>query len=82
MLQLYDPDRSQVVLNRGRISSWIAFQGSAHAASAHAADLDKGAGFRILTGTVISPTLGSQIRDFLQQLPGRKVAPVGACRPA
>jgi molybdopterin-containing oxidoreductase family iron-sulfur binding subunit len=71
VLQLYDPDRSQVVLNRGRISSWISFQ-SALARELAEADLDKGAGFRILTETVVSPTLGSQIQDFLQLLPAAK----------
>ena len=71
VLQLYDPDRSQVVLNRGRISSWISFQG-ALARERATADFDKGAGFRILTETVVSPTLGNQIKGFLQELPGAK----------
>ena len=49
----------------------MAFQG-ALATERAAADFDKGASFRILTETVVSPTLGSQIKDFLQQLPGAK----------
>ena len=71
VLQLYDPDRSQVVLNRGRISSWINFQ-AAIMRERERANLDKGAGFRILSETVVSPTLGSQIKALLQELPGAK----------
>ena len=67
VLQLYDPDRSQVVLNRGRISSWISFQ-SALARELAEADLDKGAGFRILTETCLlytSRSLGNQVAMIL-----------------
>ncbi len=71
VLQLYDPDRSQAVLNRGRISSWIAFQ-AAMMQERERANLNKGAGVRILTETVVSPTLGAQIKEFLQQLPAAK----------
>src|ERR1700691_3236165 len=51
VLTLYDPDRSQAVTHNGFISTWgsfIAALGSAR----DAAGLNKGEGFRILTGTV------------------------------
>src|SRR5437868_146947 len=50
VLTLYDPDRSQVATNRGRISSWVAFQ-AALTTEKQRADLNQGAGFRILTET-------------------------------
>ncbi|MBV8817509.1 MAG: TAT-variant-translocated molybdopterin oxidoreductase [Acidobacteriaceae bacterium] len=68
VLQLYDPDRSQVVLNRGRISNWLSFQASLLGERERAMQ-NRGAKFRILSSTVISPTLGSQIKAFQQQLP-------------
>src|ERR1700736_5689436 len=71
VLTLYDPDRSQVATNRGRISSWVAFQ-AALTAERERANLNQGAGFRILTETVISPTPGNQINAVLKQLPKAK----------
>jgi molybdopterin-containing oxidoreductase family iron-sulfur binding subunit len=71
VLTLYDPDRSQVATNRGRISSWVGFQ-AALTQERERANLNKGAGFRILTETVTSPTLGNQIKDFQKQLPAAK----------
>jgi molybdopterin-containing oxidoreductase family iron-sulfur binding subunit len=71
LLQLYDPDRSQVVLNRGRIGGWLSFQAALLRERERAA-LTQGAGFRILTETVVSPTLGSQIQQFIQQMPAAK----------
>ena len=40
------------------------------------AGLKKGAGFRILTGTVTSPTLAAQIQEFLDGVSGSEVASV------
>ena len=71
ILTLYDPDRSQVVLSKGRISTWSAFQADM-SKERERANLNKGAGFRVLTETVVSPTLGAQIKGLLQQLPGAK----------
>jgi len=71
VLTLYDPDRSQAVTHNGFISTWgsfIAALGSAR----DAAGLKKGEGFRILTGTVTSPTLASQIQQFLAAYPSAK----------
>src|SRR5437588_10027840 len=60
ILTLYDPDRSQTVMRNGYISGWGSFI-TAITAAREAAGTRKGAGLRILTGTVTSPTLASQI---------------------
>jgi molybdopterin-containing oxidoreductase family iron-sulfur binding subunit len=68
LLGLYDPDRSQLVTRGGRIDTWEHFQTLA---------LDiretlrtrKGAGLRILTQTVASPTLADQLRRLFEQFP-------------
>src|SRR5271155_179246 len=70
VLTLYDPDRSQTVILEGRISSWGAFvtaMGDARSCLA-----PRGAGLRILTETVASPTLAAQIRGLLTQFPDAK----------
>ena len=77
VLSLYDPDRSQVVLREGQISTFNNFLADLTIA------LDeqrarKGAGLRILTETVGSPTLARQIRTLLEQVPRGQVAPVRA----
>ena len=71
VLTLYDPDRAQVVIYDGRIGSWSTFLTSAEQ---YRADLllRKGAGLRILTGTVTSPTLADQINSLLAQFPQAK----------
>ncbi len=68
VLSLYDPDRSQAVYTRGRLTSWSAFltEFETLAASLLAS---KGAGLRILTETVTSPTLASQMRAVLARYP-------------
>jgi molybdopterin-containing oxidoreductase family iron-sulfur binding subunit len=68
LMDLYDPDRSAAVLYGGNVSDWITFLGAVEAMLAeHAAD--RGAGLRILTGTVISPTLGAQLQALLARYP-------------
>jgi Fe-S-cluster-containing dehydrogenase component len=71
LLGLYDPDRSQTVQFTGEIRSWSAFLDAAQdlATSVKASN---GAGFRILTGTVSSPTLTAQIRKLLALYPQAK----------
>ncbi len=71
VLTLYDPDRSQVLTHEGRIGSWGAF----FAAVNNARDehrLGKGAGLRVLTETVTSPTLTYQLRALLTEFPSAK----------
>jgi MoCo/4Fe-4S cofactor protein with predicted Tat translocation signal len=71
VLTLYDPDRSQTVLHNGYLNSWTSFV-AALAAARDVSDLRKGTGFRILTGTVTSPTLKAQIERFLGAFPQAK----------
>jgi len=71
VLTLYDPDRSQTVTRNGAISDWGHFL-SALAGARDIAGLKHGSGFRILTGTVTSPTLASQLKGFLSAYPEAK----------
>ncbi len=71
ILDLYDPDRSQVVIHEGRISSYAAFL-SAVADLRTNLGATKGAGLRILTETTTSPTLGWQMQELLKEFPEAK----------
>src|SRR5687768_14263807 len=70
VLGLYDPDRSQVVRKLGDTATWSEFLG----ALLPVLDAAKtnGAGLRLLTQTITSPTLGAQIQALLAQYPGMK----------
>ncbi|MGH7429762.1 MAG: TAT-variant-translocated molybdopterin oxidoreductase, partial [Candidatus Methylomirabilaceae bacterium] len=68
VLTLYDPDRSQVVTSGGRISTWDAFLG-ALSLELEGQRVSKGAGLRVLTETVTSPTLAHQLRALLASFP-------------
>ncbi len=68
ILGLYDPDRSQTVTSAGEIRTWDAFV----AALERALEAERGkggAGFRILTETISSPTLAAQMRALLTAFP-------------
>ena len=68
VLGLYDPDRSQKLLHLGQPASWDAFLSGLN--DALALQLGKqGAGLRILTETVTSPALASQLESILKQYP-------------
>ena len=71
ILGLYDPDRSQTLTNLGDIRPWSAFLGAIRAALTAQQPL-KGAGLRILTESVSSPTLAAQIRDVRSRYPSAK----------
>jgi MoCo/4Fe-4S cofactor protein with predicted Tat translocation signal len=71
ILSLYDPDRAQTTLYTGEIRSWSAFLDAAPAMTTNV-KATNGAGFRILTGTVTSPTLAWQINKLLAQYPQAK----------
>src|SRR5688572_5621969 len=70
VLNLYDPDRSQVVRKYGDTVTWgdfiAALQPIATAAKTN------GAGLRILTQTITSPTFGAQMQALLAQFPGMR----------
>ncbi|HUE69724.1 MAG TPA: TAT-variant-translocated molybdopterin oxidoreductase [Pirellulaceae bacterium] len=68
ILSLYDPDRSQTVMHRGAISTWDKFM-TEMAAQREKLVASRGAGLRILTETVTSPTLSGQLRVLLEELP-------------
>src|SRR5579864_7930726 len=71
ILDLYDPDRSQTITNKGETSTWGAFAGSMRDA-ANAEKGQAGAGIRILSETVISPTLADEINAVLKSYPKAK----------
>ncbi len=71
ILGLYDPDRSQSVMSMGDQRSWAAFL-SAIRGPLSAQKALQGAGIRILTPTISSPTLADQLRNFLKVYPQAK----------
>ncbi len=89
VLTLYDPDRSQTILYNGRISSWPSFINAVNIVREQQSSR-RGAGLRILTETVTSPTLAAQIASLLAEFPearwhqyepaGRDSARAGALR--
>ena len=68
ILSLYDPDRSQTVMLRGAISTWDKFI-TELASQREKLVAGRGAGLRVLTETVTSPTLAGQMRALLEELP-------------
>jgi MoCo/4Fe-4S cofactor protein with predicted Tat translocation signal len=71
ILGLYDPDRSQTVVSMGDQRSWEAFLGAIRG-PLNAQKALQGAGIRILTPTISSPTLADQLRGFLKIYPQAK----------
>jgi molybdopterin-containing oxidoreductase family iron-sulfur binding subunit len=71
VLNLYDPDRAQTVTSLGEIRTWSDFLLAMQKPVVDAKALG-GTPFRILTGTVTSPTLAAQIQNVLNQIPGAK----------
>ncbi|HKQ52701.1 MAG TPA: TAT-variant-translocated molybdopterin oxidoreductase, partial [Pyrinomonadaceae bacterium] len=71
ILTLYDPDRSQVLTYREEIRAWPAFVAEMRTALEEQRKT-QGAGFRILTETVSSPTLAAQLRAILTEFPAAK----------
>jgi molybdopterin-containing oxidoreductase family iron-sulfur binding subunit len=69
ILNLYDPDRAQVVRHEGTIASWESFV-SAVGPELDALRASGGGGLRLLTPPVTSPTLSAQIKSLLEQFPG------------
>ena len=71
VLTMYDPDRSKTVLQLGQTRTWA----EAEAAIRRAMDKERsrqGAGLRILTETVVSPTLAWQLDELLKANPQAK----------
>lgn len=68
ILTLYDPDRSQVVMNDATISTHEAFLGNV-APRLETVREQGGRGLRILTECVLSPTLAAQLQQLQKQFP-------------
>jgi molybdopterin-containing oxidoreductase family iron-sulfur binding subunit len=64
ILQLWDPDRSQAISHRGDTAARSELDAALLAMTA-GFDRDAGAGLRVLTGTVTSPTLSAQLDELL-----------------
>jgi molybdopterin-containing oxidoreductase family iron-sulfur binding subunit len=71
VLGLYDPERSRTITNQGRPSTWPQFLTTLHRALENQR-LSQGAGLRLLTETVSSPTLTSQLRELLGRFPAAR----------
>ena len=71
LLDLYDPDRAQSFLHNGEISSWSDFISDLNEL-VREHEKDQGAGLRILTETVTSPTLAGQLEMVLKKFPKAK----------
>ncbi len=71
ILDLYDPDRSQTVQLKNEIRSWGAFMGAA-LTQISAQLTPKGSGLRILTETIVSPSIADQLQRVLQKFPNAK----------
>ena len=68
LLGLYDPDRSQSVMSMGDVSARGSVSGAIRGPLSAQKAL-QGAGIRILTPTISSPTLADQLRNFLKLYP-------------
>ena len=68
VLDLYDPDRTQELTYLGAPQTWDGFLYAFRQAIAPLRGR-RGAGFRILTGMVDSPSLGAQLNAVLEALP-------------
>ena len=71
VLDLWDPDRAQAVRHRGEETTWESFV-DALSARMSRLSLDSGAGLRVLTESVFSPTLGGQLHALLERFPGAR----------
>ncbi|HEY5907322.1 MAG TPA: TAT-variant-translocated molybdopterin oxidoreductase, partial [Vicinamibacteria bacterium] len=73
LLGLYDPDRAQTTKFQGEVRPWADFLQHLRGAL----DLEKGratrgAGIRLLTGSITSPSIEAQLQAFLAEWPGAR----------
>src|SRR5207245_5147729 len=71
ILEMYDPDRSQTITYLGDVRTWGKFLQEIRGPLSVQKGL-QGAGIRILTRTVSSPTLADQLRSVLKIYPQAK----------
>ncbi len=69
LMDLYDPDRSTTPIHLGNPTTWDTFAIALNSALAPLRTAS-GAGLRILTETITSPSLGDQIQALLKVFPG------------
>ena len=81
ILNIYDPDRAKSLTNLGDVSSWPEFILAMKAALAAQQPL-QGAGIRVLSETMGSPSLGAQIKEFAGPLPAAHAGTSGSPRAA
>ncbi len=72
VLGLYDPDRSQTLLQLGEIRPWGALLSAVKAALTAASQKGRPLGLRVLSGAVTSPSLAAQIDALLASFPGSR----------
>ena len=75
VLGLYDPDRAQTVTFRGEVRPWGAFQ-AAMASALAGQKAAGGAGLRILTEPITSPSLAELVATILRDYPSGPLASV------
>ncbi|HXI11345.1 MAG TPA: TAT-variant-translocated molybdopterin oxidoreductase [Thermoanaerobaculia bacterium] len=68
ILGLYDPDRSQTLRYLGDTSTWESFQSALQGMLA-GQKVNGGGGVRVLSESIVSPTLASQVKTFLTLYP-------------
>ncbi|HVK06740.1 MAG TPA: TAT-variant-translocated molybdopterin oxidoreductase [Armatimonadaceae bacterium] len=71
ILSLYDPDRAQGITDRGEYATWDQFV-DALRPRLKEQRAKQGAGLRVLSGTVTSPTLAAQRADVLAKFPAAR----------
>lgn len=72
LMDLYDPDRAKEIIHLGDPQDWDSFLFALAQAIAPIQGRN-GDGFRILSETVVSPTLGAQIEAVLKKFPAAKL---------
>jgi MoCo/4Fe-4S cofactor protein with predicted Tat translocation signal len=71
VLGLYDPDRTQTVTYRGEVRPWAGFVGAMQSAISGQKGT-RGAGLRILTEPVTSPSIAEMLATILQEYPAAR----------
>jgi molybdopterin-containing oxidoreductase family iron-sulfur binding subunit len=71
VLNLYDPDRSRAIRGRGEIRTWSGFLAALQGAMSAQRAMN-GAGLRILTEPISSPSIVAQITELMGGLPDAK----------
>jgi MoCo/4Fe-4S cofactor protein with predicted Tat translocation signal len=71
LLDLYDPDRMQTLTHRGEILPWSSFLGAMRTLTTNQ-QASKGAGLRVLTESLCSPTLAAQLDEILARFPAAR----------